>query len=124
MMPAATLAAFLATALPAGRAALGHVALGVALLSLYWLVEWAGIEGTFEGRVPRRKGSMARRGLWLAGLVLCVLDALWLHWTPWQGAAVRAAGVLVFLAGVGLRLWSMRTLSRAFSYDLKVVAGQ
>ncbi len=124
MMPAATLAAFVAAAAPAGRAALGHLALGVGLLSIYWLVEWAGIEGTFEGRVPRRAGSALRRGLWLAGLVLCVADALWLRWTPWQGAPVRAAGVAVFLAGVGLRLWSMRTLSRAFSYDVKVVEGQ
>lgn len=124
MMPAATLVAFVATAAPAGRAASGHLALGVALLSLYWLVEWAGIQGTFEGRVPRSAGTMVRRALWLAGLVLCVADALWLHWTPWQGASVRAAGVAVFVAGVALRLWSMRTLSRAFSYDLKVIEGQ
>lgn len=123
-MPAVTLLAFVATTLAAGHAALGHLALGTALLSVYWLVEWAGIEGTFEGRVPRRAGSMLRRALWLAGLVLCVADALWLHWTPWQGPSVRAAGVAVFLAGVGLRLWSMRTLSRAFSYDLKVLDGQ
>lgn len=124
MMPASTLIAFVATMLPAGRAALGHLALGVALLGTYWLVEWHGIAGTYEGRVPRRALARARRALWLAGLVLCVVDFLWLGWTPWQGRAVRAVGVAVFLAGIGLRLWSMRTLSSAFSYDVKVTEGQ
>ena len=33
-------------------------------------------------------------------------------------------GVVVYLAGLGLRLWSMRTLGQAFSYDLKVREGQ
>lgn len=120
MMPASTLLAFVATVLPAGRAALGHLSLGLALLGAYWLVEWRGIKGTYEGRVPRRSLAGARRALWLAGLVLCVVDFLWLRWTPWQGPAVRAVGVAVFLAGIGLRLWSMRTLARAFSYDVKV----
>jgi protein-S-isoprenylcysteine O-methyltransferase len=124
MMPASTLVAFVATASLAGRAGLRHLALGVPLLALYWLVEWRGIAGTYEGRVPRRPLAMARRALWLAGLVLCVADTLWLHWTPWQGVAVRAAGVPVFLSGIGLRLWSMRALAGAFSYDVKVVEGQ
>ena len=124
MMPASVLLAFVATVLPAGRAALGHLALGTALLCLYWLVEWRGIEGTYEGRVPRRRGTALRRAVWLAGVVLAAADAVWLHWTPWRGAAVRAAGVAVFLSGVGLRLWAMRTLARAFSYDVKVVEGQ
>ncbi len=125
MMPGITMVAFVATVLPAGRSGLRHLALGVALLALYWLVEWRGIEGTYEGRVPRQSLSMLRRTLWLAGLILCVADSLWLHWTPWQDAStVRAAGVIVFLAGVALRLWSMRTLSRAFSYDIKVAEGQ
>ncbi len=124
MMPASTMAAFVATALPAGRSGLPHLALGVGLLAVYWLVEWRGIEGTFEGRMPRSAPSRLRRALWLAGLVLCVADAVWLHLTPWQGGTVRAAGAAVFLAGVGLRLWSMRSLHRAFSYDIKVVEGQ
>ncbi len=124
MMPGVTLAAFIATVLPAGRSGLHHLALGVTLLGLYWIVEWRGIGGTFEGRVPRRPLGMLRRALWLAGLVICVADALWFHWTPWQGLHVRAAGVVVFVAGVALRFWSMRTLSRAFSYDLKVAEGQ
>lgn len=124
MMPASTLVAFVATLLPAGRAALGHLALGTTLLGAYWLVEWLGITGTYEGRVPRRALAGARRALWLAGLVLCVVDSTWLHWTPWQGSAVRSVGVALFLAGIALRLWSMRTLSGAFSYDVKVSAGQ
>ncbi len=121
MMPGATMIAFVATVLPAGRAGLPHLALGVSLLALYWLVEWRGIEGSFEGRSPP---GMLLRLVWLAGLVLCIADALWLHWTPWQGPYVRAVGVAVFLGGVTLRLWSMRALSRAFSYDIKVVEGQ
>jgi protein-S-isoprenylcysteine O-methyltransferase Ste14 len=48
---------------------------------------------------------------------------LW-HWTPWQGAAVRWSGVTVYVVGLGLRLWSMRTLRRAFSYGLKVAEDQ
>jgi protein-S-isoprenylcysteine O-methyltransferase len=121
MMPAVTLATFVATVLPAGRPARGHLALGVALLLLYWLVEWRGIQGTFDGR-SRGPSRLGRAG-WLVGLVLCVADTLWLHWTPFQGTAVRAAGVAIFLAGVLLRLWAMRTLARAFSYDLKIVDG-
>lgn len=121
MMPAVTLATFVATVLPAGRRAHAHLALGIALLLLYWLVEWRGIEGTFEGRA--RGPSRLGRAVWLGGIVLCIADALWLHWTPLQGPAVRAAGVAVFLAGVLLRLWSMRTLARAFSYDLKILEG-
>jgi protein-S-isoprenylcysteine O-methyltransferase len=124
MMPGATMAAFVASVLPAGRSGLRHLALGVTLLAIYWLVEWRGIEGTFEGRVPRRGWSKLARAAWLAGLVLCIADGFWLHWTPWQGRFVRAAGVVVFLGGVALRLWSMRALSRAFSYDIKVVEGQ
>jgi hypothetical protein len=49
MMPAVALTTFLATVLPAGRAGLAHLALGTTLILLYWLVEWVGIEGTFEG---------------------------------------------------------------------------
>ncbi len=124
MMPAVTLVAFVATASPVGRDALRHLALGVALLSVYWLVEWRGIEGAFEGKVPRSRLTMLRRALWLAAAVLSVADATRLHWTPWQSPYLRAAGVLVFLSGVALRFWSMRTLSRAFSYDVKVVDGQ
>ncbi len=78
-MPGVTLAAFIATVLPAGRYGLNHLALGVTLLGLYWIVEWRGIGGTFEGRVPRRPLGMLRRALWLAGLVICVADALWFH---------------------------------------------
>ncbi len=122
MMPAVALMTFVATVLPAGRSGLGHLALGTALILLYWLVEWVGIEGTFEGR--ERAPSMLGRGVWLAGLVLCVVDTLWIHWTPFQGVYVRAAGVAVFVAGIGLRFWAMRTLSRAFSYDLKIAEGQ
>ncbi len=117
------MAAFVAAVLPAGASGIRHLALGVPLLALYWLVEWLGIEGTYEGRLPRRRSTMLLRAAWLGGLVLCVLDFLWFHWTPWQGAPVQAAGALVFLGGVALRLWSMRTLARAFSYDIKVVAG-
>lgn len=84
MMPASTLLAFVATVLPAGRAALGHLVLGLTLLGSYWLVEWLGITGTYEGRVPRRSLAGARRAVWLAGLVLCVVDFLWLLWTPWR----------------------------------------
>ncbi len=123
MMPGVTLIAFIAAVLPAGGPGLRHLALGFPLLALYWLVEWLGIQGTYEGRLPRRRSTMLLRVAWLAGLVLCVADALWLHWTPWQGAAVQAAGAVVFLAGIGLRLWSMRALSGAFSYDIKVVQG-
>ncbi len=122
MMPAVTLVTFVAIVLPAGRSGLGHLALGSTLILLYWLVEWVGIEGTFEGR--ERAPSMLGRAVWLTGLVLCVVDTLWIHWTPFQGAFVRAAGVVVFVAGIGIRFWAMRTLSRAFSYDLKVVEGQ
>lgn len=37
---------------------------------------------------------------------------------------MRAAGAALFVAGLALRLWSMRTLRRSFSYDLKVSEGQ
>ena len=96
--------------------------LGTTLILLYWLVEWIGIEGTFEGcgRAPSKFG----RAAWLSGLVLCVVDTIWIHWTPFQGVIIRSAGVAVFIAGIGLRLWAMRTLLRAFSYDLKVAEGQ
>jgi protein-S-isoprenylcysteine O-methyltransferase len=123
MMPASTLLAFVATAALAGGG-LRDLAVGVVLLAIYWLVEWRGIQGAFEGKVSRLPLTMLRRALWLAAFVLCVADALRLHWTPWQGPLVRAAGVSVFLGGVALRLWSMRALARAFSYDVKVVEGQ
>lgn len=122
MMPAVSLLAFVGATLPAGRAGLGHLALGTSLLLLYWLVEWRGIQGTFEG--SSRGPSPVGRAVWLVGLVVSVVDTLWTHWTPYQGPAVRAIGVVLFLAGLALRLWAMRTLSKAFSYDLKVSAGQ
>src|SRR5574341_1380794 len=122
MMPAVALVTFVATVLPAGRTALPHLAIGTALLLLYWLVEWVGIEGTFEGRPGGP--SVTGRVIWLAGLVLCVADIQWLHWTPWQGVRVRVAGVILFVGGVALRFWSMRTLAHSFSYDLKVREGQ
>jgi protein-S-isoprenylcysteine O-methyltransferase Ste14 len=123
MMPAITLIIFDATVLPAGRSGLAHLMLGTTLILLYWLVEWRGIKGTFEGcghGAPSKLGRVA----WLAGLVLCVVDTIWIHWTPFQGVFIRTAGVIVFIAGISLRWWAMRTLSRAFSYDLKVVEGQ
>jgi len=123
-MPLMALVVFLGAALPFAARQPFQVALGAALLILYWLVEWLGIGGEFQDRVPRHPLVIASRALWLPGLVLCVLDAAWLHWTPWQGPVVRAVGVAVYLAGLGLRLWSMRTLGRAFSYDLTVRDGQ
>jgi protein-S-isoprenylcysteine O-methyltransferase Ste14 len=123
-MPLVALATFVAAAAPAGRAGLPHLALGVALLAGYWLVEWLGIEGVFSGRVPRHPLVHISRACWPAGLALAVVDTQWLHWTPWQGPAVRAVGVGVFLGGLALRLWSMRTLRTAFSYDLKVAQDQ
>lgn len=89
-----------------------------------WLVEWRGIAGTYEGKVPRSGLVAAARASWLVGLVVATWDTFAAHWTPWQGGEVRAAGVVLALAGIALRLWSMRTLAAAFSYDVKVSDGQ
>ena len=127
-MPAATLGAWLTTALacgaPARPGAEPGLALGLGLLAVHWVVEWRGISGSFEDRVPRHVVVTTSRAVWLAGLVLSTADAGCLHWTPWQGPPVWMMGLMIGLAGVLLRLWSMRTLSGAFSYDLKVSAGQ
>ncbi len=126
-MPAASALPWLVTALASGAprpgAGIAWLAGGAALLALHWAVEWRGISGSFENRVPRDPVVAATRAVWAAGLVLAVVDTVRGHWTPWQGPAVRAAGVALALAGVGLRLWSMRALAGAFSYDLKVIAG-
>jgi protein-S-isoprenylcysteine O-methyltransferase Ste14 len=124
MMPLVALLTFEAVAIPACRRAPGHLALGTSLLLLYWLVEWRGVQGGFEGRVPRHPLVFISRAVWVGGLVLCLVDFLWLGWTPWQGPVVRALGGLLFLVGLALRYWSMRTLAGAFSYDLKVAADQ
>lgn len=115
---------FVGFTLPALPEARGQLLVGVALLSAFWLVEWRGILGSFEDRVPRHPIIVASRIVWLFGLALSVVDASWTHWTPWQGVGVRCIGVGIFLAGVGLRLASMRALRESFSYDLKVAAGQ
>ena len=62
MMPAITLIIFDATMLPAGRSGLAHLMLGTTLILLYWLVEWRGIKGTFEGcghGAPSKLGRVA-----------------------------------------------------------------
>lgn len=87
-------------------------------------MEWRGIAGSFENRVPRSGRGVLARAAWLLGLAVSVVDAFRAHLTPWQGTGVRALGVAVGLSGVLLRLWSMRTLAGAFSYDLKVAEGQ
>jgi protein-S-isoprenylcysteine O-methyltransferase len=125
LMPAVTAATFLAVALPAlPRTGPAALAPGALLVALHWLVEWRGIAGSFEGKVPRHPLVTGSRALWLAGFVVALVDAFHAHWTPWQGAGVRAAGVAAALAGIGLRLWSMRTLARSFTYDLRVSADQ
>jgi protein-S-isoprenylcysteine O-methyltransferase len=127
VMPAASAIPWAVTALACGAprpgAGIAWLAIGAALLALHWVVEWRGISGAFENRVPRHPLVVATRAVWAAGLVVAVIDTARAHWTPWQGASVRAAGVALALAGVGLRLWSMRALAGAFSYDLKVVEG-
>ncbi len=127
-MPAASAVPWLVTALACGAprpgAGIAWLAAGAALLALHWAVEWRGISGAFENRVPRAPLVAATRAVWAVGLVVAVADTVRGHWTPWQGPAVRAAGFALGLAGVGLRLWSMRALAGAFSYDLKVVPGQ
>lgn len=122
--PASTLLAWAATSAACRAPADGWLVAGAALLAASWLVEWRGIAGTYEARVPRSRLVVASRVVWLGALVLSVVDASCAHWTPWQGPGVRAAGLAVGAAGIALRLWSMRTLARAFSYDLKVEAGQ
>jgi len=124
MMPFVALAVYLAAALPFASREPWHVGMGTVLLSLFWLVEWLGVKGDFEDRVPRHLLVSISRGLWVIGLVFCVLDALWLKITPKQNPAVRYTGVAIYLFGLGLRLWAMRTLGGSFSYDLKVRCGQ
>lgn len=121
--PGSTLLAWTSTALACGARPDARLASGVLLLGAAWLVEWRGISGSYEGKVPRSRLVVAARVAWLVGLCVSVADAVRLHWTPWQGPGIRAAGVALALAGLALRLWSMRTLARAFSYDLKIVDG-
>ncbi len=123
LMPALSLVVWLAAAL-AVRAGTGTLALGLSLFGVFWLVEATGIEGGFAGRVPRHPVVMASRLVWLVALAFAVIDAERLHVSTLAGTPVRIAGAALFVGGVGLRLWSMRTLKRAFSYDLKVSAGQ
>ena len=122
-MPALSLATWLATAL-AVRAGAGTLGLGLVLFGLFWLVEATAIEGRFEGAVPRHPVVMVSRLVWLGALAFSVADAERLHVTTLAGAPVRVAGAALFVAGLALRLWSMRTLRRSFSYDLKVSEGQ
>lgn len=125
MMPLAALAVFLGAALPFASLEPWHVVTGTVLLVLFWLVEWLGVSENFEGRVPKHPLIIASRALWLVGFVFCVLDALWLNITPsLQGPTIQYTGVAVYLTGLGLRIWSMYTLGRAFRYDLKVSHGQ
>jgi protein-S-isoprenylcysteine O-methyltransferase len=127
-MPAVTTIAWAATALacaaPAAPGAWPRLAAGLGLLLAGWLVEWRGIAGDFEDRVPRHRLVVVTRATWLLGLVVATADAWRFGWTPWQGPEVRAAGYAIGAAGLALRLWSMRTLAGAFSYDLKVREGQ
>jgi protein-S-isoprenylcysteine O-methyltransferase Ste14 len=123
LMPALSLAVWLGAAL-ALRVGAATLAMGVGLFAAFWLVEASAIEGGFSGKVPRHPIVMSSRVLWLAALAFSVLDAERLHVSTLAGWPVRAAGAALFLAGVGLRLWSMRTLRRAFTYDLTVSEGQ
>ncbi len=122
-MPALSLATWLAATL-AARAPASSLATGLALFALFWLVEAAAIEGRFEGAVPKHPVVMASRLLWLVALAFSVFDAERLHVSSWPGTPVRVVGAALFMAGLALRLWSMRTLRRAFSYDLKITADQ
>lgn len=123
LMPALSLATWLAAAL-AARAGPGAIVLGTGLFAAFWLVEATAIEGRFEGTVPKHPLVTASRLLWLGALAFAVLDAERLRLSTAAGWPIRAAGALLFLAGLGLRLWSMRTLRASFSYDLKVPAGR
>lgn len=123
MMPAGALVAWLAASL-AVHAGPRALATGLVLFGGFWLVEATGIEGGFAGRVPRHPVVTASRLLWLVALAFAVFDAERLHVSTVRGAPVRIVGAALFLAGVVLRLWSMRTLRRSFSYDLAVHDGQ
>jgi len=124
MMPVVALVTFEASAAAFWREHPVHVGCVTVLLVLYWIVEWRGIEGSFEDRVPRHWFITVSRALWLPGLVLCVLDCFWLRWTPRAFPWIELAGTVLYIAGLGLRLWSMHALRSAFSYDLKVGSGQ
>ncbi len=123
MMPAGALIAWLAASL-AVHAGPRALTTGLVLFGGFWLVEATGIEGSFAGRVPKHPVVTVSRLLWLVALAFSVFDAERLHVSTLAGEPVRIAGAALFLAGVALRLWSMRTLARAFSYDLKVSEGQ
>ncbi len=122
-MPGSALIVWTATAL-AIHAAPATLALGVSLLVAFWLVEANGIEGSFAGEVPKHPIVMSSRVLWLFALAFALLDAERWHVSSLPGWPVRLAGAALFMAGLALRLWSMRTLRRSFSYDVKVSAGQ
>lgn len=123
LMPALSLVTWLGAALGA-HAAPAVLALGLGLFALFWIVEGTGIEGCFAGEVPRHPVVTASRVLWLGALAFAVFDAERLHLSSGGGWPLRLAGAALFLGGVALRLASMRTLRRAFSYDVKVTAGQ
>jgi protein-S-isoprenylcysteine O-methyltransferase Ste14 len=93
-------------------------------------IEFLRVQESREGRAGATKTGLG--GWWLAAGVCVIAANIWLHLAPpvipaatiRPGAAAFTAGMVIFLAGVGLRGWSFRALGWYFTYGIVVSPGR
>lgn len=94
------------------------------LLYILWLLVELRVsrrDVDLEGKRPSDSATCQLYGL---GQALTFLSALWFP-SLWQEPNfAHIAGILLFLFGVGYRLWAIRTLGRFYSHRVQTVAGQ
>jgi protein-S-isoprenylcysteine O-methyltransferase Ste14 len=103
--------------------------IGIALLG------WFALEITkfTQGRRWQKDASRpSQRGWWLAALTCAVASNAVMRFAPRlvpatairPAASAFALGMVVLLAGIGLRAWSFRTLGQYFTFTVKVSPDQ
>src|SRR5262245_9337165 len=107
---------------------------GVGFVLFIAVVVWLMVEFVEFLRVQERRsknGSVQRTptvGFYAVGVAVVIAENVWLYLAPpvvpdatiSKGAVAFAVGMVIFLAGVAMRVWSFAALGQYFSFSIEV----
>lgn len=92
----------------------------VVILYILWILLEIGIT-LRDAREERRSSDFGTRELYALGQALTVLSALWFDSIWLKPRIYHGVGIVVFIAGIGLRWWAIRSLDIYYSHMVRMI---